>query len=838
MIEELDLLHEPAGQQPPPPPEPRKPGFFERREGRILAASVICLVALGAFVFGYYYMKNARKIDSRLQAGPFSGTINVFTSPRTFAVGDPLTAEELVGRLRRSGYTMAKSNTVGWYNVRRSAVEIFPGRDSYAGGEPGVLEFANGKISRIVSLGDHTERQQFQLEPQLITNISDAREKRRLVHFNEIPPVLVHAVISVEDKHFFNHSGFDLFRIMKAAYVDMKQRRKEQGASTLTMQLARGFWLDPDKNWHRKLQELLITMHLEHKLTKQQIFEYYANQVYMGRRGTFSINGFGEAAHVYFGKDLPQLNTPEAALIAGMIQRPSYYNPYRYPDRARERRNIVLTLMRQNGYLSDAEFRDASATPVHVTPQQPEGLESQYFIDLMNDELQNRMEDERAKKMRFIYTTLDPDLQHAAEDAVRDGMRSVDELLKKKKMKAGVPPDQPQVALIALDPRTGEVKALVGGRNYGISQLNHVTAMRQPGSVFKPFVYAAAMETAVAGGSKIFTPASMLSDNPTTFYFGNKPYQPSNFHQDFMGDVTVRTALAHSLNVATVELAQEVGYNKVVAMARRAGLNEAIKATPAVALGAYETTPYEIAGAYTMFPNGGNRVSPTTISLVRAPGGSILYQHQPETRNVLDPRVNFLMVSLMQDVLRWGTGAGVRSRGFTLPAAGKTGTSRDGWFAGFTSKLLCVVWVGFDDGRELNLEGAKSALPIWAGFMKTAAKFHQYADAEPFRAPSGVTSVKICSDSGQLAGEYCPNVRSDMFINGTQPAVECELHSMQVNYADRVMDPGVTTGDRPAAPVGSGSASTGTVHAAPPVASATTGTRTVAPTAVPAVQKQ
>jgi penicillin-binding protein 1B len=303
------------------------------------------------------------------------------------------------------------------------------------------------------------------------------------------------------------------------------------------------------------------------------------------------------------------------------------------------------------------------------------------------------------------------------------------------------------------------------------------------------------METAIAGGPRIFTPATVLSDNPTTFYFDRKTYQPGNFHHQFMGDVTLRTALAHSLNIATVELAQAVGYGKVVSLAHRAGLNGAIKPTPAVALGAYETTPYEIAGAYTIFANAGDRVDPTTISLVRGRRGAVLYRRAPERRTVLDPRVSYLMVSMMQDVLRSGTGAGVRARGFTLPAAGKTGTSRDGWFAGFTSKLLCVVWVGFDDGRELKLEGARSALPIWTEFMKAASRLHPYSGAEPFRAPPGVLSVRICEDSGELAGDYCPNVRTDVFISGTQPAIECPLHAIDsLPVADRVIDSGATAG--------------------------------------------
>ena len=266
-------------------------------------------------------------------------------------------SDEVVARLHRSGYTLARGNPVGWYHVRPGAIEIFPGPDADAQGEPGVLEFHNGRISRIVSLDDNTERQEFSLGPALIANFSSHREKRRLVRYSDLPPALVDAVLSAEDKHFFHHSGIDLVRALKAAYVDLKEGRKEQGASTLTMQLARSLWLDPHKSWQRKFEEVLITMHLEFKLSKQQIFEDYANEVYLGRSGTFNIDGFGEAAHAYFGKDVSQLTVPEAALLAGMVQRPSYFNPYRNPERARERRDLVLQLMRDNGYVTKAAIR-------------------------------------------------------------------------------------------------------------------------------------------------------------------------------------------------------------------------------------------------------------------------------------------------------------------------------------------------------------------------------------------------------------------------------------------------------------------------------------------------
>jgi penicillin-binding protein 1B len=770
-----------------------RPGFFYRREGSVTAAWVLGAATALVFFCGFHYISLARLIDRQLARGPFSQTVDIYYAPRVVAVGDELSAEQIAARLHRGGYGTTEGNLIGWYHLRSDAIEIFPGKDSRTGGEPAVLYFSKGKIARIISLDDNTERNAYQVGPQLIANLSDNHETRRLVHFGDLPPNLVDAVLSIEDKRFFAHSGLDVLRLVKAAYVDLKSRRKDQGASTLSMQLARSLWLEPDKRWTRKLEEIAMSLHLEEKLNKRQIFEDYANEVYLGRRGPFSINGFGEASRTYFGKDVSQLNTAEAALLAGMIQRPSYYNPYRYPERAVERRNLVLELMYRNGYLTEEQSRDAVQKPISLASEQAESLNTSYFLNMVNEELQTKLDD-HDRSARYVYTTLDPDLQAAAEAAVQSGMELVDRELTRYtrgQKKDGRPQAKPQVALVALDPHTGEIRALVGGRDYAASQLNHALAMRQPGSVFKPFVYAAALNTAVSGGGQIFTPATVVNDTPTTFVYNGQTYSPGNFKQEFMGSVTLRDALAHSLNVATVQLAQLVGYQKIVALARLAGLNNGIQPTPAVALGAYETTPLEIAGAYTVFANGGMHVSPTGVALVRSRDGSILYDQQLNPRPVLDPRVNYLMVSMLQQVLQSGTGADVRTRGFRLPAAGKTGTAHDGWFAGFTSELLCVVWVGFDDDRELHLEGAKSALPIWTEFMKRAAKLRQYGDAKPFRAPSGLVSVPVCADSGQLAGPYCPRTRMETFIDGTQPVVECQMHSegAQQPVAQGVVEP-------------------------------------------------
>jgi penicillin-binding protein 1B len=753
--------------------------FFLHPAGKILAISFTLAFLLLGGVLTHYYAKYSRLIDQKLRAGPFANTSKIFAAPRLIAVGDPITGDQIAAELRRCGYTESRGNAIGSFQMRPDGgIEIFPGPDSYFDEEAGVVKFANGRISQIVSLRDNTARGQYELEPQLITNLFDRnREKRRLVKFADIPKVLIDAVTSAEDKRFFQHQGFDPLRIMKAVYVDLKEGRKEQGASTLSQQLAKNLWLEPEKRWTRKMAELLITLRLEQTLSKQQIFEDYANQIYLGRRGSFSINGFGEAAEAYFGKDIRQLTLPEAATLAGMIQRPGYYNPWRNPDRVLERRNLVLSLMRQNDDIDDRQYGVAVETPLNLAKGAIQSLDAPYFVDQVNEFLQSQFQDIDFQANSFrVYTTLDLDLQRAAGEAIREGMQSVDDLIRKQKRFKGQPIPEAQCALIALDPHTGEIKALAGGRNYGASQLNHILAKRQPGSIFKPFVYTAALNTAIEGGPRILTAGTTVQDEPTTFWYDGKPYEPGNFKHEFFGTVTLRKALAHSLNVATVKVAEMAGFETIVELAKKAGLNYDIHPTPAVALGSYDVTPMEMAGAYTIFANRGVYVKPSFVSMVRAQNGKDIFDNKTEERTVLDPRVAYLMTNLMEEVMRSGTAAGVRALGFGVPAAGKTGTSHDGWFAGYTSELLCIVWVGFDDDRQLDLEGAHSALPIWTEFMKRALQYRAYRNARPFEAPDGIVSVQIDPESGMLATPNCPSTITEVYISGTQPVTSCPLH--------------------------------------------------------------
>ncbi|MGH9657099.1 MAG: transglycosylase domain-containing protein, partial [Bryobacteraceae bacterium] len=360
--------------------------------GKTLIALGVFGSVLGFATFTYVYVQYSKLIDAKLSKGPFPNTSKIYAAPRTLAVGDRIGFEEVVAQLRRSGYTEARGNRTGWYNVRPDAVEVFPGPDAVQP-EAAVIHFGKKGIDKIVSAQDHTARTQYELEPELITNLSDRnREKRRLVRFDDIPKVLVNAVVSAEDKRFFQHAGFDPIRIVKAAYVDVKEGYKREGASTLSMQLARLFFLHQKKEWKRKAAEALITLQLEQRLTKQQIFEYYANQVPLGRRGSYEILGFGQACQAYFGKDMKHLDLPEAATIAGLIRLPSYYNPYRHPERMKERRNMVLSMMRQNGYIDDREYATASETPLNIAAGALESTDAPFFVDLLNDDLQTRFQ--------------------------------------------------------------------------------------------------------------------------------------------------------------------------------------------------------------------------------------------------------------------------------------------------------------------------------------------------------------------------------------------------------------------------------------------------------------
>jgi len=767
------------------------PGFWTSKTGIAVLGVALALFIAATSFFAYYYIQFGRLINQQLTGQIFQNTSRVYSTPGRIYTGETLRPADLATYLLRAGYQEGDvPGAPGLFSVKGSTVEIHPSTDSFFHGANALrVDFAGSSVSRISQLADGALRDSAEIEPELITNLFDSsREKRRIVRFDDLPKVMVNAVLSAEDKRFFEHGGFDLVRVMGAALADLRMGHRAQGASTIDMQVARSFFFTTKREWRRKMKETLMAFELDQRFTKQQIFELYANEIYLGNRGSFSIRGFGEAAQAYFGKDVRELNLGEAAFLAGIIRAPNRYSAAeRHLDRAVESRDRVLAQMVENGYVSQAEADAAKKAKFHFVSGGVDSSSAPYFVDMVKDHLLEQFSETDLETQSYrIYTTLDPDLQRAASAAIAVGMQGVDKLLARRYAawkKKGEANPQVQVALVALDPRTGEIRALIGGRNYGESQLNRALAHRQPGSVFKPFVYAAAFDNAAQGLQPVVTPVTTVDDIPTTFDFDGKEYTPDNYGEEFYGTVTVGDALIHSLNVATVKVAELIGYQRVVDVARQMGLGSNIQATPAVALGAYEMTPIDVAAGYTPFATNGFRAEPLFLRSVVAADGSTEETKSPSTRAVLDPRVAYLVTSLMQEVINRGTGASVRGLGFTAPAAGKTGTSRDGWFAGFTSNLLCVIWIGFDDNRDLGLSGSQSAAPVWAEFMKRAVDLPRYHNTQDFDPPPGLVEETIDPRSGELATASCPDRVNEYFIAGSEPTQYCELHGGRVAQA-------------------------------------------------------
>ena len=781
---------------------------------RGFAVLILILAVVSAFVVAFYYTKYKQVVDERLSAGPlFAPVAQIYAAPREVRAGQHLSADEIALALSRAGYNINRE--LGTYQLAGNTITVKPGPQSYHSTDGATINTAGGSVKSIIA-DNGAPLRAYQLEPQLITALSEDknRTKRRLVTYNQIPTQLVQAITSIEDRRFFEHGGVDYHSMLGWVYHDLRgDRRYTGGASTLTMQLARGIFLSPARHIKRKLIEILITFQLESRFTKQQIFEMYANQINLGQRGSFAINGVGEAAQAYFGKDLRQLDTAQCALLAGIIQSPNYLNPYRHPARAIDRRNVVLDAMVETGALTSSEATRAKAEPLHLAPVNVDASEAPYFVDLVHEQLSQHVSDQELTHDSLrIYTSLDPELQHAASDAVEVGMRHVDELVRKRHRGNG-PIAYPQVSLVALNPHTGQVLALVGGRNYGASQLNHALSKRPTGSIFKPFVYAAAYNTSLNGLSLgddgVFTAVTKLNDDPTTFMEGGKPYTPGNFVRgEYPGMVTAIDAIDHSLNIATIALAQRVGFENVAALARASGVLNA-RGTPSVAIGTYDATPLDMAGAYTVFANNGVHLNPWMLASVRNTNGDIVSDFAPEARQVMDPRAAYLTQSLLESVMARGTGAAARAAGFTAPAAGKTGTSHDVWFAGYSSNLLCVVWVGNDDYTDIShdltrpLQGADAAAPIWAEFMNRAIKLPQYSDMTGFAAPEGVTSVRLDKVTNLLADITCSNDYTVAFLDGTQPQNSCsQMSESPQSIIQKMFGIGGTTlGSQPAASV-------------------------------------
>jgi penicillin-binding protein 1B len=743
---------------------------------KILAlVAAVPLIAIGAFLIRYYYIFDGT-IEAKLGKRYRLAETRIYAAPMPIYPGKSLSFPELEARVRRLGYQELKDSIdISWYKIEKPNHLLLYNDDTVPIDARRKVEIAcSGKtITSITDLASSARLEQFSLKPELLSNAIDRnREKRRVVAYNEIPQVLVNAVLAAEDRRFFSHSGIDPIRILKALIVDVREGDTAQGASTLTQQFVKNYFLTPERTWRRKFADAYMSILLEKRLSKTQIFELYANEVYLGQVGSFSIVGFGEAADAFFDKSLKDLTLGEAATLAGIITAPNRHTPLRYPERATLRRNMVLDQMAEYGMITPAERDEAKSAALSVKASSILNYsDAPYFVDYVQDQLIAKYGDEELAGAKFrVYTTLDTNLQQAGFESIQTGMAELDAYFAKRK-----PPVQPgtvQASLIAVDPQNGHILAMLGGRNYGASQFNRITqSKRQPGSIFKPFDFAAALETAYSSSTPL-TAASIILDEPTQFTFDDLEYEPKNFKEEYLGQVTMRQAITKSLNIATIKLAQKVGFNKVTELAKRLGLNEKIKPYPAMAIGSFEITPLEMVRAYTAFAYGGVLSDLTAVLQIQDSSGRQVALEQPKPKQVLTPQIAFLVTSLLQSVINNGTGEGARARGFTLPAAGKTGTSHDGWFAGYTPDLLCIVWVGFDDNRELSLSGSQSALPIWTEFMKKATRLRPLK-GEEFAVPEDILEVEIDPSTGLLATERCLQREKEYFIKGSEPTLQC-----------------------------------------------------------------
>lgn len=764
-----------------------------RRWARWLLAVVAVPMFAAAAVAGYYYGRFSVLVEERLQGERVRTIPRVYGRPLTLRPGLTLTADDVVQRLNDLGYTARETPREGGeFAVADGAVVIVPRGGPQAGRVVRVLWAAPPAAQRAPSsviartLVEERAVPDVALDPPLLSALATpTRERRRRVPLAAIPPHMQQAVLAIEDRRFYVHPGVDPIRMIGALVTNLRGTRGYLvGASTITQQLARNFFLTEAmaqeqqsgrRSVRRKLLEQFMAVVLETRATKEEILELYLNEVYLGHRGSFALHGVAVAARTYFAKDLSNLSVAEAALIAGVIQSPANHSPFASAERAKERRDVVLQAMHDAGYLDAPGLATAKAEPLQAAARALD-FEAPYFVDFVADELDAFRSGVAASDTSLeVYTTLDLNLQRAAQDAVRTGLASVDATLARRKRTV-----RPQAALVAIDPRTGEVLALVGGRSYNQSQFNRaLAARRQPGSVFKPFVYLAAFDRANADGRTDVTAATLVLDEPTTWPAVEGDWSPSNYDGEYDGMITYRRALALSRNIAAIKVAEQAGFEAVAALWTRTGLGKTpLKGYPSIALGVFELTPLEVAQAFTTFATLGRQTPLRAISRVVS-GERDWTPPSVKPRTIADPAVTYLVTNMMRSVITEGTAASARAAGLAHDAAGKTGTTndlRDAWFVGFTPELLAVVWVGLDDNEILGLSGAQSALPIWTAFMTRALAGRPNV---PFAAPPGVVQAEIDKDTGHLALPGCPRVATETFLEGTQPTTWCPLHQFQ-----------------------------------------------------------
>jgi penicillin-binding protein 1B len=750
--------------------------FLWRHSAGIAFLVMLAFVALIGFV-GYTYLTITRKFDSAMR---WDLPSRVYSDSTPLVPGVAYPRALLEPKLNHVGYREVRKRVEnpGEYRYVGDDLEIFLNNFEYPDMEfhamPVLVEMDGASIRSVKRLSDGITLRGARIEPELITSIYDNEMEDRVpVSLEAVPKTLIDAIIATEDRSFYKHKGVSLRGIARAIWTDIRSKSLIAGGSTLTQQLVKNLYLDPSRRFSRKAVEAIMALLLEMRYSKDEILEAYMNEIYLGQNGSVQILGVEQASQVYFGKKVTYLTLPESATLAQMISSPNVYSPLKYPERAKPRRDMVLKLMRDQGKISEPEYQEAAASPLTVTRFPKLSRSAPFFVDLVLKQLRETYPETQLKTEGLrIFTSLDTIMQRSAEEALDNGIANLTKRYKYIKSS----PTPLEGVVLTIEPGTGYVKALVGGRNYGKTQFNRaIQARRQPGSLFKPFVYITAMDP--ARGDAALTASTVLDDSPISVKTATAIWKPQNYDNRFHGRVTVREALAHSYNIPAVRAAIDAGVPNVIKTATSIGVESPLEPYPSVSLGSFEVTPLEIAYAYSVFANLGVKAEPVSILAVVAADGTLKESRNVKMKRVAPAGACYVMNDILKDVFDYGTAGRARSLGFEDEFAGKTGTTnnyRDAWFIGYSPRILSLVWVGFDDGKSVRLAGGDACVPIWTRHMNRIDGMTPDVD---WRRPDDVTEREIDPASGYLATPYCPGTRSEVYVAGTEPEMVCPLHA-------------------------------------------------------------
>ncbi|RJQ65724.1 MAG: PBP1A family penicillin-binding protein [Desulfobacteraceae bacterium] len=752
-----------------------------------LFKGTVCLVALLLLGTGFYGWHLSKEIENRFSSRRWRIPSKVYSDSVLFFPGQRIDRKHVLSRLRKLNYRLTDSPPARKGEMRQigETLELFlhdlnlPFRKR--AGFQVKIAVNDHEIVRITHLRSDEEIPLLELEPEeLMLFFDPEREERRLISISQVPKHVRDSFLAAEDADFYRHFGIDPLGILRALYVNLKEGRIVQGGSTITQQLAKNYFLTPERTAARKLKETLMAVVLEVMYEKNEILEIYFNEIYLGQKGSVAINGLGEASYFYFAKPVSELSLEEGAAIAGLVKAPNHYSPYVDRERCRERRNTVLKIMSRLGWISRQSYESAASLPVSAAGFHAYGKKAPYFMDYLSTQLRALYPKEALSSLGLsIFTTLDTEVQSAAEKALSDGLARIEKeypsLMRKD------PDKKLQGAVIVMQPKTGYLLAMVGGRDYTISQFNRaVQARRQPGSAFKPFVFLCGLDR--------YSPVSRLSNAPASYEVDGKIWRPQNDSFVEGQTVTLRTAIARSVNLGAVDLAMKIGIEEIAGNALRFGFSTPLKPYPSLALGALEVVPLELARAYCPFAADGMLPFPLSLKDVADENGKILEGRHMRVENVTSPAKAYMMSSLLRSAVTDGTARSLKKYGITQPVAGKTGTtndSRDAWFVGYTPDMLALVWIGFDDQTPMQGAAATLALPIWADLVK---KIPQFSSGGWFQMPPGIFEKTVCSESGQIAVRgQCPNPLQEIFLENQLPAGTCPLHGMR-NPLKRILE--------------------------------------------------